>query len=89
MSGILVRKEVNELYQDLISDYSIGDYQDVIKYNIVMSCGDDDKFVMPVNAMEYLAKYTKEEGDHKVYDVLTNEECIKKGIEFKDYKVGV
>lgn len=66
--GVLVSSKVNDRYQELLSDYCIGDFKDMEGYVIVMSKY-GDKNQEHIDAKAYFDIYTKIEGEHKVFDI--------------------
>lgn len=66
--GVLVNHKVNTRYQELLSDYCIGDFKDMEGFVIVMS-KDGGKNLEHIDAKAYFDIYTKIEGNHKVFDI--------------------
>lgn len=69
--GVLVNSKVNDRYQELLSDYCIGDFRDMEGYVIVIGGQSVSKGRMPqhMDAKAYFDIYTKIEGGHKVLDI--------------------
>lgn len=67
MKEILVRGDKKELYDEILNNYCLGYYKEISEYNIIYS--EDGVNMIPVCAKEYMDKFTKEQGNHRVYDI--------------------